>query len=72
MLEKWARLKTRRLEKEASGMGKQIPAGGMFLMERDIPFKADFIPEDFSHEHRDVANVIEEYMIGDNDRFLDG
>jgi hypothetical protein len=36
VLEKRARLKTRRLEKEASGMGKQIPAGGMFLMERDM------------------------------------
>ena len=57
-------------------MGKQIPAGGMFLMERDIRFQETFIPEDFSHEHRDVANAIEEFMIGDNvpylKRFLDG
>jgi len=58
-------LKNRRLEKEASRMGKQILAGGMFLMERDIPFQETFTPEDFSHEHRDVANAIEEFIRGE-------
>lgn len=51
-------------------MGKQIPAGGIFLMERDIPFQETFIQEDFSHEHRDAANAIEEFMIGDNVPFF--
>ncbi|MBW1797308.1 MAG: acyl-CoA dehydrogenase family protein [Deltaproteobacteria bacterium] len=38
--------------------------GGMFLIE-DIPFQEVFTPEDFTSEHKDITNAIEDFIKGE-------
>ncbi|MFC1580743.1 acyl-CoA dehydrogenase family protein [Thermodesulfobacteriota bacterium] len=42
-----------------------VPGGGMFLMERDIPFQGVFTPEDFSSEHKDIGAAVEDFIKGE-------
>lgn len=43
----------------------RLPKGGMFLIERDIPFQGVFTPEDFSGEHRDIGAAVEDFIKGE-------
>jgi len=43
---------------------KNMGGGGMFLIE-DIPFQEVFTPEDFTSEHKDITNAIEDFIKGE-------